>query len=186
MRRSPAVVDRRSIALHVWDNEEDAFGSNTIDVHLARLRAKLAGAGCGSRLCAASDTGSPDMRARPRRPGRRRRDGGRAASRSRASPAESVSCPRPDVAVHDQLVARLTQGAGTTSGSASGCPTPDRASRRRGLDDVDARRRSSCGGSPRAVWRQPGSPPLPALSPTTDLDVGTALTSGWRGSSGCR
>jgi DNA-binding response OmpR family regulator len=43
MRRSPHVVDRRSIAQHVWDNEADAFGSNTIDVHLARLRAKLAG-----------------------------------------------------------------------------------------------------------------------------------------------
>lgn len=42
MRRSPNVVDRRSIAQHVWDNEADAFGSNTIDVHLARLRAKLA------------------------------------------------------------------------------------------------------------------------------------------------
>ncbi len=43
VRRSPAVVPRRSIALHVWDYEEDALGSNTIDVHLARLRAKLAG-----------------------------------------------------------------------------------------------------------------------------------------------
>jgi two-component system, OmpR family, response regulator len=41
MRRSPAVVERRSIALHVWDEEADALGSNTIDVHLARLRAKL-------------------------------------------------------------------------------------------------------------------------------------------------
>jgi DNA-binding response OmpR family regulator len=45
MRRSPGVADRRSIAQHVWDHEADAFGSNTIDVHLARLRAKLAGAG---------------------------------------------------------------------------------------------------------------------------------------------
>jgi two-component system copper resistance phosphate regulon response regulator CusR len=45
MRRSPTVVERRSIALHVWDQEADALGSNTIDVHLARLRAKLAGAG---------------------------------------------------------------------------------------------------------------------------------------------
>ncbi len=45
MRRSPSVVDRRSIAQHVWDNEADAFGSNTIDVHLTRLRAKLAGGG---------------------------------------------------------------------------------------------------------------------------------------------
>lgn len=44
MRRTPQVVRRRSIALHVWDEEADALGSNTIDVHLARLRAKLASA----------------------------------------------------------------------------------------------------------------------------------------------
>jgi DNA-binding response OmpR family regulator len=37
------VVLRRSIALNVWEDEADAMGSNTIDVHLARLRAKLAG-----------------------------------------------------------------------------------------------------------------------------------------------
>ncbi len=43
VRRSPAVVPRRSIALNVWEDEADAMGSNTIDVHLARLRAKLAG-----------------------------------------------------------------------------------------------------------------------------------------------
>jgi DNA-binding response OmpR family regulator len=43
VRRSPAVVARRSIAVQVWENEADALGSNTIDVHLARLRAKLAG-----------------------------------------------------------------------------------------------------------------------------------------------
>ncbi len=43
VRRSPAVVARRSIAVHVWDDEADAMGSNTIDVHLARLRSKLAG-----------------------------------------------------------------------------------------------------------------------------------------------
>jgi DNA-binding response OmpR family regulator len=45
IRRAPNVVDRRSIARHVWDDEADALGSNTIDVHLARLRAKLAGGG---------------------------------------------------------------------------------------------------------------------------------------------
>ncbi len=45
MRRSPAVVRRRSIALAVWDEEADALGSNTIDVHLTRLRAKLASSG---------------------------------------------------------------------------------------------------------------------------------------------
>lgn len=43
VRKSPAVVPRRSIAVNVWDDESDAMGSNTIDVHLARLRAKLAG-----------------------------------------------------------------------------------------------------------------------------------------------
>jgi DNA-binding response OmpR family regulator len=43
MRRYPAVVDRRSIALQVWDDEADAVGSNTIDVHLARLRTKIVG-----------------------------------------------------------------------------------------------------------------------------------------------
>jgi DNA-binding response OmpR family regulator len=42
MRRSPAIVPRRSIALHAWEEEADALGSNTIDVHMARLRAKLA------------------------------------------------------------------------------------------------------------------------------------------------
>jgi DNA-binding response OmpR family regulator len=41
MRRAPAIVERRTIALHVWDQEADALGSNTIDVHMARLRGKL-------------------------------------------------------------------------------------------------------------------------------------------------
>ena len=43
MRRSPGVTERRSIALQVWDEEAAALGSNTIDVHMARLRSKLAG-----------------------------------------------------------------------------------------------------------------------------------------------
>ena len=42
LRKSPAVVNRRTIALNAWDDEADAVGSNTIDVHLARLRAKIA------------------------------------------------------------------------------------------------------------------------------------------------
>jgi two-component system copper resistance phosphate regulon response regulator CusR len=41
LRRSPAVVTRRQMALHVWSDEADAVGSNTIEVHLARLRSKL-------------------------------------------------------------------------------------------------------------------------------------------------
>ena len=43
MRRFPAVVERRTIALQVWEDEADAVGSNTIDVHLARLRGKISG-----------------------------------------------------------------------------------------------------------------------------------------------
>jgi DNA-binding response OmpR family regulator len=62
MRQYPGVAARRVIAQHVWENEADAFGSNTIDVHLARLRAKLSGAGVrietvrgvGYRIVAAS------------------------------------------------------------------------------------------------------------------------------------
>ena len=45
MQRSPATVSRRSIALAVWNDEADALGSNTLDVHLARLRAKIANSG---------------------------------------------------------------------------------------------------------------------------------------------
>ena len=41
LRRSPAVVSRRTIAVQVWDDEADAVGSNTIDVHVGRLRAKI-------------------------------------------------------------------------------------------------------------------------------------------------
>jgi DNA-binding response OmpR family regulator len=45
MRRSPAVVDRKSIAEHAWADETDPLGSNAIDVQLSRLRAKLPDAG---------------------------------------------------------------------------------------------------------------------------------------------
>ncbi|HTC86079.1 MAG TPA: response regulator transcription factor [Candidatus Acidoferrum sp.] len=41
MRRSPAVVDRKSIAEHAWRDETDPLGSNAIDVQLSRLRAKI-------------------------------------------------------------------------------------------------------------------------------------------------
>jgi DNA-binding response OmpR family regulator len=60
-RRSPAIVERASIALHVWAEEAEGLASNTIDVHVARLRSKLLGAnvrietvrGIGYRLVAA-------------------------------------------------------------------------------------------------------------------------------------
>ncbi len=45
MRRSPAVVDRKSIAEHAWADETDPLGSNAIDVQLSRLRAKIPTAG---------------------------------------------------------------------------------------------------------------------------------------------
>jgi len=41
MRRSPAVVERGAIAEQVWRDETEPLGSNAIDVHLSRLRAKL-------------------------------------------------------------------------------------------------------------------------------------------------
>lgn len=44
MRKAPQVVRRSTIAVAVWDEEASALGSNTIDVHMARLRAKLASA----------------------------------------------------------------------------------------------------------------------------------------------
>ncbi len=40
--RAPGVVSRSSIAIHAWQSEADAVGSNTIDVHVAHLRTKLA------------------------------------------------------------------------------------------------------------------------------------------------
>jgi DNA-binding response OmpR family regulator len=42
LRRAPAVVSRRTIAEQVWHDEAGAVGSNTIDVHVGRLRSKLA------------------------------------------------------------------------------------------------------------------------------------------------
>jgi len=60
IRKSPAVVQRRTIALQAWADEADAVGSNTIEVHVARLRGKLINAdvrietvrGAGYRLVA--------------------------------------------------------------------------------------------------------------------------------------
>jgi DNA-binding response OmpR family regulator len=60
LRRSPSVVTRRIIAEQVWDDEADAVGSNTIDVHVGRLRSKITGSrariqtvrGSGYRLVA--------------------------------------------------------------------------------------------------------------------------------------
>jgi DNA-binding response OmpR family regulator len=44
-RRSPAVVRRDAIANHAWPDSLDAIGSNNIDVHIARVRAKMVDAG---------------------------------------------------------------------------------------------------------------------------------------------
>ncbi|HUY17439.1 MAG TPA: response regulator transcription factor [Acidimicrobiales bacterium] len=41
MRRSPSIVSRETIANQVWDDAHRVSGSNTIEVHVARLRAKL-------------------------------------------------------------------------------------------------------------------------------------------------
>lgn len=45
VRRSPSVVSRDIIANHAWTDSLDPIASNSIDVHVTRLRAKLVGAG---------------------------------------------------------------------------------------------------------------------------------------------
>jgi len=75
LRRRPSVVDRRTLAASVWDDEADAVGSNTIDVHVARLRAKLGTAsamvqtvrGAGYRVADAPDF-DPARAGAPERP----------------------------------------------------------------------------------------------------------------------
>ncbi len=44
LRRSPAIVTREVIGRHAWPEAGAEIGSNTIDVHMANLRRKLAGA----------------------------------------------------------------------------------------------------------------------------------------------
>ena len=44
LRRSPAIVSRDVIGRHAWPEAGAEIGSNTIDVHMANLRRKLAGA----------------------------------------------------------------------------------------------------------------------------------------------
>jgi DNA-binding response OmpR family regulator len=41
LRRSPRTVTRVEIARHVWETQSGATESNTIEVHIARLRSKL-------------------------------------------------------------------------------------------------------------------------------------------------
>ncbi|MCU0504684.1 MAG: response regulator transcription factor [Chloroflexi bacterium] len=45
LRRAPAVVGRKALAEHAWEDETDPLGSNAIDVQMSRLRAKLVGSG---------------------------------------------------------------------------------------------------------------------------------------------
>ena len=45
LRNAGKLTSRDAIAHHVWPDELDTIGSNTIDVHLARLRAKIGDSG---------------------------------------------------------------------------------------------------------------------------------------------
>ena len=45
LRRSPGIVTREVIGRHAWPEAGAEIGSNTIDVHMANLRRKLAGGG---------------------------------------------------------------------------------------------------------------------------------------------
>jgi two-component system OmpR family response regulator len=44
MSRVPATVSTREIGLHAWEDDTELVGSNTIHVHIGRLRHKLTGA----------------------------------------------------------------------------------------------------------------------------------------------
>jgi two-component system, OmpR family, response regulator len=81
LRRAPSVVSRRSIAVQVWDDEADAIGSNTIDVHIGRLRSKLSASnvaiqtvrGTGYRVTGPAEPAPPGPAPRepaPREPAR--------------------------------------------------------------------------------------------------------------------
>jgi DNA-binding response OmpR family regulator len=48
LRRNPDIVSRRTIANQVWPHATEAVGSNTIEVHIARLRSKIKG--CTARI----------------------------------------------------------------------------------------------------------------------------------------
>lgn len=45
LRRHPATVSRTSLVQHLWEDEAGAVDTNTLDVHVTRLRGKLAGTG---------------------------------------------------------------------------------------------------------------------------------------------
>jgi DNA-binding response OmpR family regulator len=47
VRRAPATVTRRDITRHAWPDAVEDIGANTLEVHMARLRAKLVAAGIG-------------------------------------------------------------------------------------------------------------------------------------------
>lgn len=55
LRRAPAIVERKQIAEHAWQDETEPMGSNAIDVQVSRLRAKLVGA--GTRIVTARGAG---------------------------------------------------------------------------------------------------------------------------------
>jgi len=121
MRRAPAVVERRSIALHVWDHEADALGSNTIDVHLARSGPSWPAAWCGSRRSAGRipDPGQVGMwrpslpPQRPREPGGARRH---PADRHRLAGSAAIRTSRRDRLINEtdaRLKERLADFTGT-------------------------------------------------------------------------
>jgi DNA-binding response OmpR family regulator len=54
LRRTSHTVDRRAIEHHVWPEEGSEIISNTLDVHIARLRAKIRGSGATIRTVRAT------------------------------------------------------------------------------------------------------------------------------------
>ena len=56
LRKAPTVVHRAAVAIQAWPDESEAVGSNTIDVHITRLRSKMAAPTLVSRPSAAPAT----------------------------------------------------------------------------------------------------------------------------------
>ena len=68
MRRSPAVVDRRSIAQNVWENDADALGPTRSTCTWRGCGPSSPPASCASSRCAPSDTGYRAGELAPPRP----------------------------------------------------------------------------------------------------------------------
>ena len=174
MRRSPAVVDRKAIAEHAWQDETDPLGSNAIDVQISRLRAKL-----------------PECR-RPDRHGPRRGlpaggdvTAGAAAGRPVASRSGSPS-PRPRSSRSAYLVVCSPSSPSSTQNltrrSTAGSPSASSTSRHgppsAGAATTTRRRGGPRFGPPLLVWTVARTVGRARTRPTRSCPASTSTSTG--------